>query len=266
MGVGSFYYLQGNYGYGVVDHVNGAKSSVPWAMGGIATDLLSMGQLVATEGADALAKSAARSATTAAQKASAESLKNFAKGAGTPIINAGLVALTMESNMLGFGRPEDGERFARGADQFMAANASLLQSVPPDDWIGDASVAYGSRNKEQQTRTADMYSKDMAIQKVLADEAGQVENTREFVSQRQTILSAAIAPALAAKLLPYGQVISTLIEIAAVAGTVPFATQRVSLMTEHAGANARTIRSITSEYESIASTAELPGGGFGPPR
>ncbi|BBX88674.1 EspA/EspE family type VII secretion system effector [Mycolicibacterium boenickei] len=265
MGVGSFYYLQGNYGYGIVDHANGAKSSIPWAMAGIGTDLLSMGQLVATDGVGAMARSAARSATTAAERASAESLKSFAKGAGTPIINAGLVALTMESNLLGFGRPEDGERFARGADQFMAANASLLQSASPDDWTGDASNAYGNRNKEQQARTADMYAKDMAVQKVLAEEANQVDNTREFVSKRQTILSAAIAPALAAKLIPYGgQVISTMIEIAAVAGTVPFATQRVSLMTEHAGEHARAIRGITSGYQSIASNAEIPGGGFGP--
>ncbi|WP_235654218.1 EspA/EspE family type VII secretion system effector [Mycolicibacterium houstonense] len=261
MSVGAFYYLQGNYAYGIADHANGAKSSVPWAMAGIGTDLMSMGQLVATEGAQLMAKSAAASGAAS----SAESLKSFAKGAGTPIINAGLVALTLESNMLGFGRPEDGERFTRGADQFMSANASLLQSAPPDDWTGDASNAYGDRNKEQQARTADMYSKDMAIQKVLAEEAGQVDNTREFVSKRQTILSAAIAPALAAKLIPYGgQVISTMIEIAAVSGTVPFATQRVSLMTEHAGEHARTIRGITSEYQSIASNAEMPGGGFGP--
>ena len=84
MGVGSFYYLQGNYVYGIADHANGAKSSVPWAMAGIGSDLLSMGQLVATEGAGALAKSAAASGATS----SAQSLKNFANGAGTPIINA----------------------------------------------------------------------------------------------------------------------------------------------------------------------------------
>lgn len=264
MGVGSFYYLQGNYTYGVVDHANGAKSSVPWAMAGIGTDLLSMGQLVATDGVGAMARSAAKSAVTTAEKASAERLKSIAKGAGTPIINAGLVALTMQSNMLGFGRPDDGERFGQSADQFMAANASLLQSAPPPDWTGDGSNAYRDRNKEQQARTADMYAKDKAIQQVLADEASQVDNAREFVSQRQTALSAAIIPALAAKLLPYGQVISTLIEIAAFGATVPFATQRVTLMTQHAGENARKIRSLTSEYDSIASNAEIPGGGFGP--
>ncbi len=260
MGVGSFYYLQGNYVYGIADHANGAKSSVPWAMAGIGSDLLSMGQLVATEGAGALAKSAAASGATS----SAQSLKNFAKGAGTPIINAGLIALTLESNMLGFGRPEDGARFTEGANHFVDAHSTLLKSAPPGDWTGDSSTAYGDRNKEQQVRAADMSSTDSAIQKVVAAEADQVGKTRDFVAQMQTLLSLSIIPALAAKAVPVvGPALSTAIEVAAVAGTVPMATIRCHEMASRSGDNASKIRSLASQYESIGSNAEMPGGGFG---
>ncbi|WP_029110751.1 EspA/EspE family type VII secretion system effector [Mycobacterium sp. URHD0025] len=261
MGVGSFSYLQGNYVYGITDHANGAKSSVPWAMAGIGTDLLSMGQLVATEGASAMAKSAAASGATS----SAQTLKNFAKGAGTPIINAGLIALTMESNMLGFGRPEDGARFTEGANHFVDAHSTLLKSAPPGDWTGDASKAYGDRNKEQQVRAADMSSTDSAIQKVVAEEADQVGDTRDFVSQMQTLLSLSIIPALVAKAIPViGPGLSIAIEVAAVAGTVPIATVRCHEMASRSGTHARKIKDLATQYESIGSNAEIPGGGFGP--
>ncbi|WP_234796627.1 EspA/EspE family type VII secretion system effector [Mycolicibacterium porcinum] len=260
MGVGSFYYLQGNYVYGIADHANGAKSSVPWAMAGIGSDFLSMTQLVATEGAGALAKSAAASGATS----SAQTLKNFAKGAGTPIINAGLIALTMESNMLGFGRPEDGARFTEGANHFVDAHSTLLRSAPPGDWTGDASTAYGDRNKEQQARAADMSSTDSAIQKVIAAEADQVGKTRDFVSQMQTILSLSIVPALAAKAIPYvGQVVSTAIEVAAVAGTVPAATVQCHQMASRSSENAGKIKDLASKYGSTSANAKIPGGGFG---
>ncbi|MGV0746075.1 hypothetical protein [Mycolicibacterium sp. XJ870] len=107
----------------MADHANGVKSSVPWGMAGIGTDLLSITQTVATEGASAMARSAAASG----DLASANTLKNFAKGAGTPIINAGLITLTMESNMLGFGRPADGARFTEAATQFLDAHSTLLR-------------------------------------------------------------------------------------------------------------------------------------------
>lgn len=260
MGVGSFLYLNGNYAGGVVDHASGAKSSIPWAMAGIGTDFLSMGQLVAHDGAKLLAKSAAASGSAGA----AESLASFSKAVGTPIINAGLVTLTMESNLLGFGRPEDGERFTRGANHFMDAYSALLKSAPPGDWHGTGSTEYGDRNKEQQARASDLHAKDVAVQKELSDEASQVSDTRDYISKCQTKLAAAIIPAIAAKIAPWGgPALAYAIEIAAVAATVYPATTQLNQLIDRAGAHARTIKSIASEYESIASNAELPGAGFG---
>lgn len=245
MGVASFYYLQGNYGYGIVDHANGMKSSVPWATAGIGSDALSMGQLLGTSGASALGAT------------------KFAAAAATPIINIGLITLTVASNTLGFGRPEDGERFGTGSSHFYNAYAGLQKSIPPDDWEGTASDAYGDQNSKQQMRAADMADYDAGVQDVLANEAGQVDNTREFVSKRQTALGLSIAPALAAKLIPVaGPALSVAIEIAAVGATVPFAMQRVEEMLHHADNNAKKIRDLATSYDSVASNAELPGGGF----
>ncbi|MFV8243854.1 EspA/EspE family type VII secretion system effector [Mycolicibacterium peregrinum] len=260
MGVGSFLYLNGNYAGGIVDHAVGAKSSIPWSMAGIGTDFLSMGQLIAHDGTKLLAKSAAASGSLGA----AESLANFSKAVGTPIINAGLITLTMESNLLGFGRPEDGERFTRGANHFMDAYTALLKSRPPGDWHGSGSTEYGDRNKEQQTRASDLHSKDVAIQKELSAEAGQVSDTRDYVSKCQTKLAAAIIPAIAAKFAPWGgPALAMAIEFAAVAATVYPATKQLNQLINAAGAHARAVKSIASEYESIASNAKLPGAGFG---
>jgi hypothetical protein len=241
MGVGSFYYLQGNYLGGIVDHSVGMGTSVPWASAGIASDFMAMMQL-------------AGSATS----------KSFAAAAGTPIINGGLIALTVASNTLGIGRPEDGERFGTSSSQFDDAHASLGTSKPPADWHGTGSDTYGARNTEQKTRAADMAGYDSRIQAVLADEAKQVENTREFVSKRQTILAWSIPPALAAKLIPVaGPAISAGIEIGAVLATVPFAMDRIENLAHHSSDNAGKISDLAARYESIASEAELPGGGFG---
>jgi uncharacterized protein YukE len=256
MGVGSFYYLNGNYAFGIADHANGMKSSLPWASAGIASDGMALMQILGTSGAQALAASSSGAA--------AATLGKFAAAAATPIINVGLITLTAASNTLGFGRPEDGERFGSGSSQFADANDALQESVPPEDWAGSARDAYHDRNAEQQARATDMAKYDAKIKEVLAKEAGQVDNTREFVSKRQTVLALSIAPAIAAKAIPVvGAGVSAAIEIAAVVGTVPFAMQRMEEMLHHADDNASAIGEIASRYESLASAAELPGGGFG---
>ncbi|MGV0746076.1 hypothetical protein [Mycolicibacterium sp. XJ870] len=74
-----------------------------------------------------------------------------------------------------------------------------------------------------------------------------------------------IIPGLAAKAIPVvGQAVSIAIEVAAVAGTVPVGTMRVHEMASHSGQHASKIKELASQYESIGSTAEIPGGGFGP--
>ncbi|WP_304610623.1 EspA/EspE family type VII secretion system effector, partial [Mycolicibacterium sp. CBMA 295] len=198
-------YMDSNYVYGTVDHANGMKSSVPWGMAGAASDFAGIMQTVAALGP-----------------------AKFAAAAATPIINGGLIMLTVASNTLGFGRPEDGERFNRGAQHFYNAYQTLNTAAPPSDWEGTASDAYGARTTEQQDRASNMASYDSAIKKVLATEATQVESARDFVSKRQTALALCIAPAIALKFAgPAGPALSLAFETASVMATVPLAMDRV---------------------------------------
>jgi hypothetical protein len=241
-------YMDSNYFYGIVDHANGMSSSIPWASAGIATDAMLLMQSLTASGASAMGAA------------------EFAARAATPIINVGLVTITAASNTLGFGRPEDGERFSEGSRRFADAHVTLQNSEPPTDWQGEARNAYRDRNTEQQQRTNSMATFDGRIQEVLETEAGQVANTREFVSKRQTALAAAIPAAILAKgIVPAGPAISVGIEMAAVAGTVPFALERVVEMVDHSSDNADAIRQIGAQYGVLGDRAQMPGGMSGAP-
>lgn len=243
MGLLNAYYMDSNYVYGIVDHANGMKSSVPWAMAGIASDFTGLMQSVASVAGGA----------------------KVAAAAATPVINVGLITLTVASNTLGFGRPEDGERFNRGAQHFYNAFQELNSAAPPSKWEGTASDAYGDRTTEQQDRASNMASYDSAIQKVLATEASQVESARDFVSKRQTALALCIPPAIALKAVPVaGPALSLAFEIASVVATVPFAMDRVENTVYQASQNAGEIKKIAGNYGTLSSSAEIPGGGFGP--
>lgn len=235
-------YMDSNYVGGVVDHGSGMKSSVPWGMAGIASDFTGIMQTVASFGP-----------------------AKYAAAASTPIINAGLIALTVASNTLGFGRPEDGERFGRGAKDFGDAFLKLYGSIPPPDWEGDASDAYSARNSEQQDRATKMAEYDNAIKKVLATEADQVGKARDFVSKRQTALALCVPMAIWMKTWgPTGPVVSLAFEAASVMATVPLAMDRVENTVYQAKENAAQIDKVTHDYDALTSTAEIPGGGFGP--
>ncbi|WP_254849220.1 EspA/EspE family type VII secretion system effector [Mycobacterium sp. GA-1841] len=235
-------YMDSNYLYGTADHANGLSSSVPWGMAGIASDFTGIMQTVASFGP-----------------------AKFAAAAATPIINGGLIALTVASNTLGFGRPEDGERFGRGATAFDDAHSSLLNAASPSGWEGDASDAYGARTAEQQNRAQNMAIQDRAIQTVLFNEADQVSKARDFVSKRQTALALCVPAAIAIKFMgPTGPAASLAFEVASVLATVPYAMDRVENTVYEAKANASQIENIARHYDDVSSTAEIPGG-FGPP-
>ncbi|MGV9797759.1 EspA/EspE family type VII secretion system effector [Mycobacterium sp. NPDC003449] len=247
MGALNALYLDSNYIFGIADHANGMKSSVPWAAAGMASDFGALMQSAGSVSASALGAT------------------QFAAAAATPIINGGLIALTVAGNALGFGRPEDGERFSTGANHFMDAHTSLAKAAPPEDWQGEGSDAYRDRNEEQRIRAADMSSADEAIQKVLAAEAEEVDNAREFVSKRQTSLALCIAPAIALNLIPgAGPGLSIAFQSASVLATVPFAMDRIEDMVHHSTSHANEINNIASAYDPITAT-ETPGGSFNTP-
>jgi hypothetical protein len=239
MGFASDIYSSGNYWYGGYQHVTGAKDSPGWSMAGIGADFIGFMQPWGLQAGKALG------ATT------------FVEAVETPIIEAGLLALMGMSNACGFAEPDQGQGFGLGSDAFQKIEEALGSTGAPASWTGDASSAYSGQNDVQQGRAKALAAADRKIQHVLEREAGQVKATRDVLDHATTILSAAIIPAIAAYGIEFppgaGVALSTEIQIAAVAATVPYATARFEELGYHAIDNADEIRQAAEAYGLIGS-------------
>jgi uncharacterized protein YukE len=239
MGIGRDLYSSGNYWHGGYQHVTGAKDSVGWSMAGIATDYVGFMQPLAVQGGKALGAS------------------RMVEAAETPIIEAGLLALMGMSNACGFAEPDQGQGFGQGSDAFGKINDALGKTGAPGSWTGDAAGAYSGQNDVQAKRAKSLAEADRAIQHVLEREAAQVKDTRETLDHMQTLLTAAIVPAIAAYEIEFppgtGLALSAEIQIAAVAATVPYATEQFGELGYHAVTNASDIAQAAQAYELIGS-------------
>lgn len=239
MGFASDVYSNGNYWYGLYQHVTGAKDSPGWSMAGIGTDFVGLMQPWGVAAGKALGAT------------------KFVEAAETPIIEAGLLALMGMSNACGFAEPDQGQGFGLGSDAFQKIDEALSSTGAPASWTGDASGAYSGQNSVQQGRAKSLSEADRKIQHVLEREAGQVKATRDALDHAATILTAAIIPAVAAYAIEFppgaGIALSTEIQIAAVAATVPYATAQFGELGYHATDNAREIEQIAQAYGLIGS-------------
>ena len=150
--------------------------------------------------------------------------------------------------------PDVGAMFGNGASAFERVEAQVKSAEPTGDWTGTSSIAYALADSQQATRAADMSRADGKLQRIIADEAQQVEQTRNFIDDRGSELHIAILPALAALapiFEPEGLAVSVAIQIAAVAATVPPATDKVVEMAWKASANARNIAAVADEYRPL---------------
>jgi hypothetical protein len=92
-----------------------------------------------------------------------------------------------------------------------------------------------------------------------------VEDVRAFIDRRATVLALAIPAAIAAKAIPgCGLAIATAIELAAVAGTVPFASARFLEMTTKTVDNAHRVSQLAADYERVGTEAVVETGDCGP--
>jgi EspA/EspE family/Excreted virulence factor EspC, type VII ESX diderm len=232
-------YSAGNYWYGGYQHVTGAKDSPGWAMAGTGADFIGLMQPWG------LAAGKAMEAT------------KFVEAAETPIIEAGLLALMGMSNACGFAEPDQGQGFGQGSDAFQKIDDALGTTGAPETWTGDAAGAYSGQNGVQQKRARSLAEADRKIQHVLERQARQVKDTRDVIDHMTTVLTAAIIPAVAAYGIEFppgaGVALSTEIQIAAVAATVPYATEQFGELGYHAIDNASDIRAAAQSYGLIGS-------------
>jgi EspA/EspE family len=239
---GSLYDSANNWysGYGHAKGMGGEDAG--YSAAGFGANVVSLGQDFVKDAANKLDNS-----------------KAFA-AAATPIIAFGLRTMTIMSNLTGFEGPERGDRYGRGADSFSGVNSSLQATCPPNSWKGEASGAYGNRNDEQQKRADLMAKTDLEVKNALDAEALQIQDTRQQIDHQMTELTLAIPFALAARLWNAppgsGMIASQVIEWAALAKTLPIATQRMYRMASDSAHNATVIRRAGATYDRIASEAQ----------
>ncbi|BBZ11514.1 EspA/EspE family type VII secretion system effector [Mycobacterium branderi] len=226
------------------DHPKGVEKDTAWSLTGIGADFVGFTHTLGTQ----LGKKLGATIPEAAE---------------LPVIENGLLAMMAMANMLGFGDPETGNGFAKGANAFNRIGETLGSTHPPDSWEGSASETYGERNKEQQQRAAEMAENDKTVKEVLHRESEQVEKTRETIDHNSTVLTLSIIPALTAMLwnIPpgSGEAVSLGIQVAAVAGTLPPCLQAFERMTSDAAHNATLIRRAGAGYDRIAADAHPTG-------
>lgn len=192
------------------------------------------------------------------QAKAAESLA----AAETPIIDAGLMALSLMSNSCGFGTPDEGQGFGLGSDAFEKIENVLATTDAPDSWAGNGSEAYTGQNGWQHERAEKMRTIDRDLQHVLEREASQLNDTRQVIDYMTTALSFWILPAIDAYAIEFppgaGVALSMEIQTAAVAMTVPIATARFQQMTFEAAANAAEVSRIAAQYDEIGMERGAP--------
>ncbi|MBU8810778.1 hypothetical protein KL953_18000 [Mycolicibacterium goodii] len=234
-------YDAANNWYSGYSHAVGVAEDTRYTLAGLGANVLSLGQSLATEGAERLG--AAR----------------FAAAAATPIIASGLRIMTGMSNMTGFEGPERGDRYAQGADSFTGVSSGLDGTRSPDSWEGSSSDAYSDRNREQKDRADLMAETDRIVKEVLDKEAGEIEDTRRQIDHQMTELTWLIPAAIAAKFWNAppgsGEIASQIIQWGGVAKTLPIATQRMYRMIADSSENATVIRRAGATYDRIAAEA-----------
>jgi hypothetical protein len=186
----------------------------------------------------------------------------------TPIIEAGLLAMSAYAAMCGQGS-DDGAGFAAGHDAFQGVANALDSASPTSEWEGAGADAYEQQNKSQQDRSKSMSSVDAEVQRIIAREAQQLEDTRRVLEVESQLLTTFIAPALLALAAPpvVGEAEFVAIQVAGVAATLPLCVAAMTRMAFQASGNAQEIQSATAKYQQIAASANQSGktGGFGSP-
>lgn len=180
------------------------------------------------------------------------------KSFATPIINVGLLSIQGMTLTCGIGSPDTGDRFGKGAEHLGQVHDTLESAKPTSGWQGDASQAYTGQDAKQQERARTIAEADKALEAIVSKQASQIDQTRSFLGTCATVLGYAILPAMIAKVSgPQGPAVAMAIEIGAVAGSVPLAAGRTSMMSANAAANAVEVGKVVGKYTKVAASATL---------
>jgi len=104
-------------------------------------------------------------------------------------------AATLAEHLAGFGQPDAGAGFTRGAGNLQGVKTTLAQADPrPEQWSGDAAQKYAALNAEQKAfidGVIGMAVSDQEMAKAVAAQAGDVELVRKGIASAKTVLATA---------------------------------------------------------------------------
>ena len=182
------------------------------------------------------------------------------QGFGTPIIGAALLAVNGMQLTCGFGDPETGDRFSKGSDHFNTIAETLKGATPVDLWNGTGSNSYNGQNERQQDRAALMSEVDTTVKGIVANQAKQVEATRDMLDIVATSMTICIPVAIIiGKCPPAGPAQQMAFELGVVAGAMPVATGAITRMRYQALTNTQQFARAASAYHEIAAGAKPTG-------
>ncbi|CQD11626.1 hypothetical protein BN1232_02174 [Mycobacterium lentiflavum] len=171
--------------------------------------------------------------------------------AEVPIIEWGIVAITVFEYCLGLGDATKGVEFDNARSKLDSPKRDLESAIPDSRWESTASQEYAKQNQAQLNRVSLMQKKDQAMMDALAAEVAQLTEIRRAVAGIKDGLTGCIFVALLIK--AYGSEASSLVfqkvvTLAAIAATV----SALSYMEFYSGTETRPkIKAVVEEYEKI---------------
>ncbi|MEE6139535.1 EspA/EspE family type VII secretion system effector [Mycobacterium sp. 050128] len=171
--------------------------------------------------------------------------------AEVPIIEWGIVAITVFEYCLGLGDATKGVEFDNARSKLDSPKRDLELAIPDSRWESTASQEYAKQNQAQLNRVSLMRTQDQAMMDVLAAEVAQLTEIRRAVAGIKDGLTGCIFVALLIK--AYGSEASSLVfqkvvTLAAIAATV----SALGYMEFYSGTETRPkIKEVVEEYEKI---------------
>ncbi|MEM6109550.1 EspA/EspE family type VII secretion system effector [Mycobacterium sp. 050272] len=171
--------------------------------------------------------------------------------AEVPIIEWGIVAITVFEYCLGLGDATKGVEFDNARSKLDSPRRDLQLAVPDSRWESDASQEYAKQNQAQLDRVSLIQTEDQAMMDALAAEVAQLTEIRRAVAGIKDGLTGCIFVALLIK--AYGSEASSLVfqkvvTLAAIAATV----SAIGYMEFYSGTETKPkLKEVVEEYEKI---------------
>ncbi|MGE0777047.1 EspA/EspE family type VII secretion system effector [Mycolicibacterium sp.] len=179
--------------------------------------------------------------------------------AGSEILEAGQAVIAGMRLTTGWGEPEQGEDFGRGATRFADADGTVRSAYPSVDWQGGGAEAYTSTNRRQADRTAAMAVLDRKVSSVIAREAYQVGHHRDKLDAMANYLGDLSYATAALALIPgYGRAMKATVELAAVHTAVSMCSLELYHLSQEAAENATELQGLAGEYSALTHEVAPP--------